>query len=172
MMVFETGELESPIGKVFVTVQGDRLCGLGFEEQWPRKGAQLEKRFGAVELRPAADPGGVLSLLRKYFAGEIEALDAIVVDTGGTPFQQRVWSELRKIPVGRTASYGDIARAIGAPTAVRAVGAANGANPVGIVVPCHRVIGSNGQLTGYGGGIERKRWLLRHESAQCELRVA
>jgi len=171
-MILETGELESPIGKVFVTVYGDRLCGLGFGEQWPRKQALLEKRFGQAERRTTADPAGVISRLRKYFAGELDALDTIVVDTFGTPFQQRVWSELRKIPVGRTASYGDIARAIGAPTAVRAVGAANGANPVGIVVPCHRVIGTNGSLTGYGGGIERKRWLLRHESAQHELRVA
>jgi methylated-DNA-[protein]-cysteine S-methyltransferase len=93
----------------------------------------------------------------------------IAVDTGGTAFQQRVWKELRKIPAGRTVSYGCIAAAIGAPSAVRAVGAANGANPVGIVLPCHRVVGSNGQLTGYGGGLERKRWLLAHESAQGEL---
>ena len=131
------------------------------------RSGSVKSSFTKLLIRPAW-----LTRLEKYFAGDLDALAGIIVDTGGTPFQQRVWSELRKIPVGRTASYGDIARAIGAPTAVRAVGAANGANPVGIVVPCHRVIGTNGNLTGYGGGIERKRWLLRHESAQHELRVA
>ena len=82
-----------------------------------------------------------------------------------TPFQQRVWSELREIPVGATRSYADIARGVGRPTATRAVGAANGRNPIAVIVPCHRVIGANGTLTGYGGGLERKRWLLAHEGA-------
>jgi methylated-DNA-[protein]-cysteine S-methyltransferase len=91
------------------------------------------------------------------------ALDAIEVDTGGTPFQQRVWQELRRIPAGSTRSYSEVARAIGRPSAVRAVAAANGANPVSIVIPCHRVIGADGSLTGYGGGLHRKRWLLAHE---------
>jgi len=153
-------------------VRDGELCALCFGEHWPRKRAQLEKRWGAVECRPVADPSGVVARLGKYFAGELDVLTSIAVDTGGTPFQRRVWNELRRIPTGSTVSYGDLARAIGAPTAVRAVGAANGANPVAIVIPCHRVIGSDGQLTGYGGGLERKRWLLRHESAQRELRVA
>jgi methylated-DNA-[protein]-cysteine S-methyltransferase len=87
------------------------------------------------------------------------------VDLGGTAFQQRVWAALREIPAGRTVSYGEIAAAVGSPTAVRAVGAANGRNPVPIVVPCHRVIRADGNLCGYGGGIERKRWLLEHEAA-------
>jgi methylated-DNA-[protein]-cysteine S-methyltransferase len=171
-MTLEVTEFESPIGKIVVALHDARLCALRFAEHWPRMRPLLEKRFGQVDFRQAADPAGVITCLRKYFAGDFGALDAIIIDTGGTPFQQRVWKELRKIPAGRTVSYAHIAMAIGAPTAVRAVGAANGSNPVGIVVPCHRVIGSNGQLTGYGGGIERKRWLLRHESAQQELRVA
>ena len=171
-MTVEYCEWASPVGPIVFAVHDGQLCSLSFGEQWARKRAQLEKRFGQVEFHAAADPAGVVTRIQKYFAGDLDALTGIVVDTGGTPFQQRVWRELRKIPAGRTASYGDIARAIGAPTAVRAVGAANGANPVGIVVPCHRVIGTDGSLTGYGGGIERKRWLLRHESAQHELQVA
>src|SRR5439155_26921038 len=103
--------------------------------------------------------------LRRYLDGELHALDDIDVDLGGTPFQQRVWAALRKIPVGVTRSYGELARAIGKPAAVRAVGLANGKNPVSLVVPCHRVIGSDGKLVGYGGGIERKRWLPPHERA-------
>lgn len=171
-MTLECAEFASPIGEIVVAAHEGRLCALGFAEQWPRKRAWLEKRFGQLEFREAADPAGAVASLRKYFAGDLEALAAVAVDTGGTPFQQRVWEELRKIPAGQTVSYADIAAAIGAPSAVRAVGAANGANPVALVLPCHRVIGSNGQLTGYGGGIERKRWLLRHESAQRELQVA
>ncbi len=171
-MTLEIPELRSPIGQIVVAVQDGRLCALRFTEHWPPMRALLEKRFAQVEFRTAADPAGVITCLERYFAGDLTALDAIAVDTGGTPFQQRVWQELRRIPAGRTVSYGHVAAAIGAPTAVRAVGAANGANPVGIVLPCHRVIGSNGQLTGYGGGIERKRWLLAHESAQRQLRVA
>ena len=171
-MMLEVGKFRSPIGEIVVAVHAGRLCALSFAEQWPRRRAQLEKRFGQVEFRDAADPGGVITCLERYFARDFDALDAIAVDTGGTPFQQRVWKELRKIRPGQTVSYAHIAAAIGAPSAVRAVGAANGSNPVGIVLPCHRVIGSNGQLTGYGGGIERKRWLLAHESAQQQLRVA
>jgi methylated-DNA-[protein]-cysteine S-methyltransferase len=169
-MTSELGRFASPIGAIVVVVRDGQLCTLGFSEQWARQRARLEKRFGDLELLEIADPAGVVTCLRKYFAGDLHALATIAVDTGGTPFQQRVWKALRQIPVGQTVSYGDIARSVGAPSAVRAVGAANGANPVGIVLPCHRVIGSNGQLTGYGGGIERKRWLLAHESAQ--LRVA
>jgi methylated-DNA-[protein]-cysteine S-methyltransferase len=171
-MTLEVGEFQSPIGKIVVAVHDGRLCALRFDEHWVPMRTLLQKRFGQVEFRTTADPAGVVMCLERYFAGDFGALDALAVDTGGTRFQQRVWQALRKIPAGRTVSYAHIAAAVGAPTAVRAVGAANGANPVGIVLPCHRVIGSNGQLTGYGGGIERKRWLLAHESAQGELRVA
>jgi methylated-DNA-[protein]-cysteine S-methyltransferase len=103
--------------------------------------------------------------LAGYFAGDTAALDGIDVELNGTPFQRRVWEALRGVPAGQTASYAEIARRIDAATAVRAVGAANGANPVAIVVPCHRIIGSSGSLTGYGGGLDRKQWLLRHEGA-------
>jgi methylated-DNA-[protein]-cysteine S-methyltransferase len=104
--------------------------------------------------------------MRAYFKGDIAAIDRLPVDdTVGTPFQRSIWRALRRIPKGKTISYAELARRIGKPRAVRAAGLANGQNPISIVVPCHRVIGSNGTLTGYGGGIERKRWLLEHEGA-------
>lgn len=102
--------------------------------------------------------------LAAYFEGDLTALDGIERAAGGTPFQRAVWSALREIPAGETLSYGALAARVQSPRAVRAVGLANGANPIGIVVPCHRVIGADGAFTGYGGGLERKRWLLAHES--------
>ena len=110
-----------------------------------------------------------MSRLDEYFAGHLAVLDEIPVELNGTSFQQRVWNALRAIRAGTTSSYGSLARTIGAPSAVRAVGAANGANPVALIVPCHRVIGSNGSLTGYGGGLDRKRWLLQHEGVAVGL---
>jgi methylated-DNA-[protein]-cysteine S-methyltransferase len=104
-------------------------------------------------------------VLSRYFGGELDAIESVGVELNGTEFQKRVWQALRRIPAGSTLSYAEVARRIGDRTAVRAVGAANGANPVAIVVPCHRVIGSDGALTGYGGGLDRKRWLLEHEHA-------
>jgi O-6-methylguanine DNA methyltransferase len=101
--------------------------------------------------------------LEAYFDGDLGAIDTLPVETGGTELQRSVWAALRAIPAGETRSYGALAAQIARPTAARAVGHANGANPVGVVVPCHRVIGADGSLTGYAGGIERKRWLLAHE---------
>ena len=129
---------------------------------------ELRRRLaGVVKQHP--DPAGAVSALRAYFAGDLQALETLTVDPMGTPFQLRVWTALRSVPAGRTASYSDIANAIGAPTATRAVGAANGANPIAIVVPCHRIIGSGGSLVGYGGGLERKRWLLEHEGVLLKM---
>src|SRR5690606_1697131 len=122
-----------------------RHCGSGYSLR------------AAGESGPAAD---IRSRLHAYLNGDLDALDPIEVRTAGTEFQQRVWAELRRIPAGSTISYGQLARRIGVPTATRAVGLANGANPVPIVVPCHRVIGGNGKLTGFGGGLQRKQWLL------------
>ena len=124
----------------------------------------FHRRHGDAGLVARRDPFGHRSALERYFDGEIPALDAIPVAFTGTPFQQKVWTALRTITAGTTLSYGALARRIGEPTAVRAVGLANGSNPIGVVVPCHRVIGSNGSLTGYGGGLPRKRWLLDHEA--------
>jgi O-6-methylguanine DNA methyltransferase len=109
----------------------------------------------------------VTGALSDYFAGDVHAIEALPVRTGGTDFQRSVWAALRGIPAGTTTSYGRLAAAIGKPGASRAVGLANGANPIAIVVPCHRVIGSDHTLTGYGGGLERKRWLLDHEWRWC-----
>jgi len=165
-MIIETAAFESPVGRLTLAVRGGRLCALDFAENWPRRRAALERRFGRVELRAAADPAGLVTRLARYFAGDMQALAAIAVDPGGTPFQRRVWDALRRIPPGRTASYGELARDVGAAGAARAVGAANRTNPVAIVIPCHRVIGADGRLTGYAGGLGRKRWLLDHESGQ------
>jgi methylated-DNA-[protein]-cysteine S-methyltransferase len=114
------------------------------------------------------NPAGLTDAIAAYFAGDLAAIDGLPVETRGTPFQRAVWSGLRAIPCGTTVSYSELARRIGRPAAVRAVGLANGANPVGVVVPCHRVIGKGGTLVGYGGGLERKRWLLAHERAQTQ----
>jgi len=160
-----TAELPSPIGTLALVASPTGLCSVGFDADWARVREQLERRFGPVVFEPADDPGGAVGRLRRYFDGDLRAIDEIPVDTGGTPFQHQVWTTLRSIPVGRTWSYADMAVAVGRPSATRAVGAANGANPVGVVVPCHRVIGRNGRLTGYGGGLPRKVWLLRHEGA-------
>jgi len=106
-----------------------------------------------------------------YFAGQLEAISKLPVARSGTEFQNQVWTALRQIPGGTTLSYGALAKEIGRPTAVRAVGLANGSNPIAIIVPCHRVVGANASLTGYGGGLERKRWLLQHEADKsCLLR--
>ena len=109
--------------------------------------------------------------LEAYFAGRLSQF-TLPLAGRGTPFQQRVWRELRSVPFGETVSYGDLARSIGAPAAVRAVGGANARNPIPIIVPCHRVVGSTGSLTGFGGGIDRKRWLLRHEAVSRPLMLA
>ena len=125
--------------------------------------ASLARRHGTGRLAGRGDPLGAVDSLEAYFAGDLAALDALAAEGDGTPFQRAVWTALREIPPASTASYGEIAARLGKPGASRAVGRANGQNPVAIVVPCHRVIGANGTLTGYGGGLPRKRWLLAHE---------
>ncbi|HLN08915.1 MAG TPA: methylated-DNA--[protein]-cysteine S-methyltransferase [Xanthobacteraceae bacterium] len=158
----------TPIGTaLLVTDSAGILCALDWEDYAARLGRLLRRTFGAIELREGADPDSVRQPLAGYFAGDLAGLNAIATRTGGTPFQCAVWSALRTIEPGRTISYGALAARIGAPAAVRAVGLANGANPIGIVVPCHRVIGADGSLTGYGGGLHRKRWLLDHESGSA-----
>jgi methylated-DNA-[protein]-cysteine S-methyltransferase len=150
-----------------LAVRDHYLCALDFTDGWLREEAKLARRFGALDGRRAEDPAGVVSRLKRYFAGSVEALAEIQVDPGGTQFQRKVWAKLCEVLPGQTISYRDLACLIGSPSAVRAVGAANGANPIAIVIPCHRVIGADGRLVGYGGGIERKRWLLMHERAHC-----
>ena len=159
-----TARFASPVGDLAAFTHEGKLCALSFLHGRYDPVVVLRARLGPLETREG-DPLGVEASFREYFRGRLDALDRIPVDTGGTPFQRRVWEALRTIPVGTTVSYLEMARRVGAPDAVRAVGAANGANPVAIVLPCHRVIGSNGRLVGYGGGLDRKRWLLAHENA-------
>ena len=156
-------EISSPIGTIAIAARSGRLCAL--EVGRTPLARQLAARYPQVPRRRARNPFGLSAKLRRYLAGDLAAVDRIPVETGGTPFQQRVWRALRRIPAGRTMSYGGLARTLGVGAAVRAVGAANGRNPISLVVPCHRLIGGDGSLTGYGGGLWRKRWLLRHEEA-------
>ena len=158
--MIEATVFSSPIGPLTLAARSGRLGILRFGDDLEYVRALLGPPDKAG---PAIDPAGAVSALRRYFAGALDALDDLPLDMAGTPFQQRVWTALRSVTPGKTASYSDRACAIGAPAAVRAVGAANGANPIAVVVPCHRIIGSNGTLTGYGGGLRRKEWLLRHE---------
>jgi methylated-DNA-[protein]-cysteine S-methyltransferase len=156
--------VESPLGPLTVFAGGGRLMGVEFGDNRADFEDQMVRRLRRAGLvKQHNDPAGAVSALRAYFGGDLHALDRLTVDPMGTPFQRRVWSALRSVRAGRTASYTEIANAIGAPTATRAVGAANGANPIAIVVPCHRIIGAGGSLVGYGGGLDRKRWLLEHE---------
>ena len=162
MELFQT-EFESPVGLVTVVSDGTNLRAIDFEGHEPRLQRLLARQYGDYTLHANGDPGDAVAWLKDYFAGDLHAVDDLAVATNGTVFQQQVWAALRTIPAGTTVSYGTIAARIGRPTAFRAVGLANGSNPIAIVVPCHRVIGSDNSLTGYGGGIERKQWLLRHE---------
>ncbi|WP_438023512.1 methylated-DNA--[protein]-cysteine S-methyltransferase [Sorangium sp. So ce233] len=163
-MELSLDEVESPMGILLLAAGGGALHGLDFADCAPRFRRSLEARYGAVALRAAADPCGFSSRLRAYFGGDHGALAGIPVEPGGTAFQRRVWAEVQRIPPGATRTYGHIAASLGKPSAYRAVGLANGRNPVCLVIPCHRVVGSGGELTGYSAGLERKRWLLAHEA--------
>jgi len=159
--------LPTPIGVLLlVTDDRERLRALDWEDHEARMRRLLRRHYGpsGSAVRDGCTPG-VRAALEAYFAGDLDAIDRVPVETRGTPFQRKVWAALRRIPAGDTMSYGALAARIDRRSAVRAVGRANGANPIGIVVPCHRVIGADTSLTGYGGGLERKRWLLRHEGA-------
>jgi methylated-DNA-[protein]-cysteine S-methyltransferase len=159
-------EIESPIGRIVIAAREGRLCVLEFGRA--RLDRVLAARYGRTRTVRTRNPFGFSARIRAYLAGDLIALDRIPVDPGGTPFQRRVWRALRRIRPGRTRSYGALARALGYGAAARAVGAANGQNPISIVVPCHRLIGGDASLTGYGGGLWRKRWLLHHEGADPE----
>jgi methylated-DNA-[protein]-cysteine S-methyltransferase len=170
--MLETGlfleSLPSPTGLLrIVTDESDalRLLDWGDADDHADLRRRLPLGLGRVQLEPRGSASQASRALKAYFEGESAALAALAVETGGSAFQRQVWQALRTIPVGATASYGEIARRIGASGAARAVGLANNRNPVAIVIPCHRVIGANGSLVGYGGGLERKLWLLRHEGA-------
>jgi methylated-DNA-[protein]-cysteine S-methyltransferase len=153
--------VSSPLGKLLLTTNGAALTRLCFPCH------QDDHTLGAGWRRDDEWFEDVRRQLREYFAGELDTFD-VKLDMAGTPFERRVWGELCKIPYGTTASYGQIAKRIGQATACRAVGLANGRNPIPIIVPCHRVIGSDGSLTGYGGGLDTKRWLLALERVELQ----
>ena len=168
---FSVERLDTPTGRILVvTDDEDRLRAVDWEDHEDRLHQLLRRQYGAgsIHLQAAPRPSAASHSLRAYFDGDTGCLASLPVATNGTGFQRIVWDALRQIPPGQTVSYGALAARIGQPKAMRAVGLANGANPVSIVVPCHRVIGANGTLTGFGGGLERKRWLLAHEGASAQ----
>lgn len=164
--MIEIAIVHTPIDALTLAAKDGRLCLLHFGSREAPVRQQLHRWYPGDSIEHRPDPAGAATALAKYFSGQLDVLETIEVELNGTPFQQRVWQALRTVRAGRTASYSEIAASIGSLAAVRAVGAANGANPVAIVVPCHRIIGSNGTLTGYGGGLKRKEWLLRHEGCR------
>ncbi len=161
-------ELDSPLGVIDVVFHNDKVVGLEFADHRDRLEDFMRRQFPDSSMhqvqRATPTMRQVRKQIRAYFQGDINALEAIEVDFGGTRFQQQVWRQLRRIRPGTTMSYGQLARRVRRPQAARAVGAANGRNPIALIVPCHRAIGSNGALTGYAGGLDRKRWLLDHEA--------
>ncbi len=157
--------VRSPLGPLTIVAADGALCALDFHVAGSRMLARIHARFPGVALKPRRDPNRYATRLRAYFSGDFGALDGIAVDCGGTPFERQVWNALRAIPAGTTTTYRELAAIVRRPRAVRAVGLANARNPVCLVIPCHRVIGSDGHLTGYAGGLWRKRWLLEHEGA-------
>ena len=162
MTLFQT-QLESPLGPIEIWASERGLCALLFDEHRSAVTSRIQRRFSGCSIQ-VGDPFGAGPALFSWLNGDLHALASCPLDPGGTPFQCSVWTALREIPPGQTRSYGQIAHTIGRPTAARAVGAANGANPVPLFVPCHRVIGSNGALSGFAFGVQRKRWLLDFEA--------
>ncbi len=157
--------IQTPIGDMMLLASAGVMLVLEFVDAEGRVEREISARFSKVEVTPTKNPFGFSKRIADYFAGDLRTIESIPTDGGGTEFQKRVWAGLRLIPCGVTISYGELATRLGDKNAMRAVGLANGRNPISIVVPCHRVIGANGSMTGYGGGMARKEWLLRHEGA-------
>jgi methylated-DNA-[protein]-cysteine S-methyltransferase len=161
---FGIDRLQTPIGVALLVTDAEGvLRALDWEDYAPRMKELLRFQYGAVVLLEARAPKDLVKALSGYFKGDLDRLGTIHWRVAGTPFQQKVWNALPKIPAGTTMSYGALALRLEAPNAMRAVGHANGSNPISVVVPCHRLIGANGTLVKYGGGLSRKRWLLEHE---------
>ena len=161
---FHLDRLSTPLGTaLLVTDAAGVLCALDWEEYRPRMQELLRLQYGAVTLKQARSPADIAAALANYFNGDLAALKAIRWRVAGTAFQRSVWTALPLISPGTTMSYGALAAQIDKPKAVRAVGHANGSNPISVVLPCHRLIGADGALVNYGGGLARKRWLLEHE---------
>jgi len=156
--------LPSPIGDITFAIQDHSVAAVMFTDLWAGWEQMFAKRVGPLDFEEMADaPEWLTKPFADYFAGDLAAVHRVPVALYGTDFQKKVWAGLAKIPPGKTWSYGQLAQHVGSPKGSRAVGAACGKNPVSIIIPCHRAVGSNGALTGFAGGIERKKWLLAHE---------
>lgn len=156
---------DSPLGMLSILLHGARICAVEFDDRQERLHKLAAKGFPGLAIKDGPLPAPIARAFTAYFEGDLTALDGLEVEQPGSPFEREVWAGLRRIPAGQTRSYGALAADLGQPGAARAVGRANGLNAVSIIVPCHRVIGADGRLTGYAGGVERKAWLLRHEGA-------
>jgi methylated-DNA-[protein]-cysteine S-methyltransferase len=164
---FNLDRLPTPIGIALLVTDADgALRALDWEDYEARMKQLLRLQYGVVDLKEIHAPRDLVKALSGYFKGDIDRLADIEWRIAGTPFQQKVWRALPKVRAGTTLSYGALAARIKMPKAVRAVGHANGSNPISVVLPCHRLIGANGSLVKYGGGLDRKRWLLKHEGVE------
>jgi methylated-DNA-[protein]-cysteine S-methyltransferase len=164
---FMLDRLRTPIGTMLIVTDDDgALRALDFDDYEARMKELLRLHYGAVDLKSGRAPKAMRSALSAYFDGDFATLNTIAWRVAGTPFQRKVWTALPRIPAGQTMSYGALAAKLGSPNAMRAVGHANGSNPISVVIPCHRLIGANGSLVKYGGGLHRKAWLLRHEGVE------
>jgi len=175
VLTFIMDRVPTPIGDMLIVVDRyGNLRGADFFDHEERMRTLLRQQYAreaTVAIVEGPVPKAIRSAIEAYFDGDLSAIDKLPVKTGGTPFQRDVWRLLRLIPAGKTTTYGKLAARLGVPNAARAVGMANGANPIGVIVPCHRVIGSDASLTGYGGGLPRKQWLLTHEGAAFRVPV-
>ena len=156
--------IKTPIGALLITHDGKRLANIAFADREERRVKELARDFPDADLERARERSRFATALDLFFEGDICVINRLPVIDFGTEFQKHCWKELRRVGAGTTRTYGEHARAIGRPNAPRAVGHANGFNPISIVVPCHRLVGTNGALIHYGGGLERKRWLIDHEA--------
>jgi methylated-DNA-[protein]-cysteine S-methyltransferase len=169
---FLLDRLETPIGTALLVTEADgTLCAFDWDDHSSRVRDLLRLQYGAVPMKERPAPRQVRAALSDYFKGDLAALSRIKWRVAGTPFQRMVWMALAQIPPGTTMTYGALAAKLGMPKALRAVGHANGSNPLSVVVPCHRLIGADGSLVKYGGGLKRKRWLLAHEGVDLKGQV-
>ena len=159
--------IETPLGTMYLAIADGALREAGFVETWARP--VLEPDSESPDSGLSVEALHVRDAVAAYFEGDVKAIDEIDIDPVGTEFQVAVWQAIREVPAGRTVSYQDIARAVGKPAAYRAVGTATGRNPVGIAVPCHRIVRADGGLGGYGGGLHRKEWFLEHERKHLQM---
>jgi len=166
MKNLKSDRYNSPIGEILILADGDRLCYLDFSDNDERLAKLLTTRYGTYSISPQVGVLNMRDRLERYFEGQWDAFDDLELSTDGTEFQRLVWARLKKIPVGEAISYHQLAKAIDNPRAVRAAASANARNPISIIIPCHRVIGNDGSLRGYAGGVHRKSWLLNHEGVR------